>query len=72
VLGRPILYGTTDTFLRCFGINTLADLPALPSTEEAAAALDGEQLELFQEVQHLQEAGELSAAEETADKPQEG
>ena len=71
VLGRPILYGTTDTFLRCFGINTLADLPALPSTEEAAAALDGEQLELFQEVQHLQEAGELSADEETADKPQE-
>ena len=71
VLGRPILYGTTDTFLRCFGINTLADLPALPSTEEAAAALDGEQLELFQEVQHLQEAGELSAAEEPADKRQE-
>jgi len=46
-------------------------LPALPSTEEAAAALDGEQLELFQEVQHLQEAGELSADEEPANKRQE-
>ena len=56
VLGRPILYGTTDTFLRCFGINTLADLPELPSTEEAVAALDNEQMELFQEMQHLQEA----------------
>ncbi len=54
VLGRPILYGTTETFLRCFGINTLDDLPALPTTEEAAAGLDAEQMELFQEVQHLQ------------------
>lgn len=56
VLGRPILYGTTDTFLRCFGINTLADLPELPSTEEAVAALDNDQMELFQEMQHLQES----------------
>ena len=56
VLGRPILYGVTDTFLRCFGINTLADLPELPSTEEAVAALDNDQMELFQEMQHLQDA----------------
>ena len=27
-LGRPILYGTTDTFLRHFGIESLNDLPA--------------------------------------------
>ena len=54
VMGRPILYGTTDTFLRCFGINTLADLPALPTTEEVAAGLDTEQMELFQEIKHLQ------------------
>lgn len=56
VLGRPILYGTTDTFLRCFGINTLEDLPELPTTEEAVAGLDNEQMELFQEMQHLQAA----------------
>lgn len=66
VLGRPILYGTTDTFLRCFGINTLEDLPELPSTEEAVAALDNEQMELFQEMQHLQENTETLKAE---DKP---
>jgi segregation and condensation protein B len=65
VLGRPILYGTTDTFLRCFGINTLEDLPELPTTEEAVAGLDNEQLELFQEVQHLQEAQEMETNEET-------
>ena len=30
VVGRPILYGTTDLFLTTFGLNTLADLPELP------------------------------------------
>ena len=63
VLGRPILYGTTDTFLRCFGINTLEDLPQLPTTEEAVAALDNEQMMLFQEVQQLQN-GEAGAEPE--------
>ena len=28
-LGRPILYGTTDKFLQHFGMETLADLPAV-------------------------------------------
>ena len=64
VLGRPILYGTTDTFLRCFGINTLDELPELPTTEEAVAALDNEQMLLFQEVQQLQAGEETAAAEE--------
>jgi len=64
VLGRPILYGTTETFLRCFGINTLDDLPALPTTEEAAAGLDAEQMELFQEVQQLQAEQAVGTEEE--------
>lgn len=29
-IGRPILYGTTDVFLNCFGMDSLADLPPLP------------------------------------------
>ena len=28
--GRPILYGTTMEFLRCFGLKSLEDLPPLP------------------------------------------
>ena len=32
--GRPLVYGTTDRFLRCFSLNSLDDLPDLPSTEE--------------------------------------
>lgn len=32
--GRPLLYGTTEHFLRCFGISSLEELPALPQNEE--------------------------------------
>ncbi len=30
-LGRPILYGTTDTFLKHFGLSSISDLPPLPA-----------------------------------------
>lgn len=30
VLGRPILYATTDEFLRCFGLADITELPSLP------------------------------------------
>ena len=30
VIGRPILYGTTDNFLNCAGIKSLKELPSLP------------------------------------------
>ena len=32
--GRPILYGTTVEFLRCFGLKSLEDLPPLPERQE--------------------------------------
>lgn len=32
--GRPLLYGTTPDFLRCFGITGLQELPPLPQQEE--------------------------------------
>lgn len=31
--GRPLLYGTTDNFMRCFGITDLSELPPLPKDE---------------------------------------
>lgn len=36
--GRPMLYGTTPDFLRCFGLSSIADLPGV-SSEEAAELL---------------------------------
>jgi len=37
-LGRPILYGTTDSFLSHFGLRTLEDLPKPPEKETEDAA----------------------------------
>ena len=36
VVGRPMLYATTDKFLRVFGINSLAELPATEALAVAA------------------------------------
>ena len=33
--GRPLVYGTTKQFLRCFGLRNLQDLPPLPKDEAA-------------------------------------
>ncbi len=35
--GRPLLYGTTPNFLRCFGLSSLDRLPPLPQKQEDAA-----------------------------------
>lgn len=43
--GRPLLYGTTENFLRCFGLSSLEDLPSLPEKEEEKEEpLTGEEL----------------------------
>lgn len=44
--GRPLVYGTTDRFLRCFSLNSLDDLPDLP---ESAEDKDNSQTSLFEE-----------------------
>ena len=64
VLGRPILYGTTDTFLRTFGLNSLEDLPKLPSDREAAVGMDDEQLELLGELEGVDLSGETEEKSE--------
>lgn len=32
--GRPLIYGTTPDFLRCFSFSSLSDLPEIPKDEE--------------------------------------
>lgn len=43
--GRPLLYGTTKNFLRCFSLKSLDDLPPLPENENAKSDV-AEQLEV--------------------------
>lgn len=59
--GRPIAYRTTDTFLRCFGLNSLDNLPPLPTQEGQLSLdeLDGiNQQEVDEQVERL--AGQLN------------
>ncbi len=43
--GRPMLYGTTDKFLRVFGLNSLADLPETEALDTANSAKTAEAAE---------------------------
>ena len=38
--GKPLIYGTTDTFLRCFSLNSLDALPPLPEKDENQETAD--------------------------------
>ena len=61
VPGRPILYRTTQNFLRSFGLSSLEELPELPS-----ASAEDEQLTLDMQadIARLQEQEEARAAAE--------
>lgn len=40
--GRPLLYGTTENFLKCFQISSLDELPELPKQESKEENAEGE------------------------------
>lgn len=44
--GRPLLYGTTQNFLRCMGISSLSELPPLPNGDDAVSRTEPEQMKL--------------------------
>ncbi len=41
--GRPLVYGTTDNFLRCFSLSHLGELPELPEKDEEQTNNEAEQ-----------------------------
>lgn len=64
--GRPLLYGTTPNFLRCFGISSLEQLPPLPQKQENAmdeTTMD----EILKQEEPLPEDAELFGSEEEAE-----
>lgn len=67
VPGRPLTYRTTAHFLRTFGLQSLADLPALPTSGEpdlfAVQTADGE--EIVEETETAQELDNLETIEHT-------
>lgn len=60
--GRPLLYGTTDNFLRCFGLSRLEQLPPLPQKEQPMVEMTME--EMLLDAQTVPDDAELFGAEE--------
>lgn len=55
--GRPLVYGTTDRFLRCFSLNSLDDLPELPKSDEVEQITqDTNQTSLFDDKSDINDA----------------
>ncbi len=49
--GRPLLYGTTENFLRCFSISSIDELPPLPQKQQNSdenSLEDDNQLSIFE------------------------
>ncbi len=63
--GRPLLYGTTPNFLRCFGLASLGQLPPLPQNQDAMRETTMD--ELLQETAPQPEDAELFGSEPEAE-----
>lgn len=59
LVGRPLVYGTTPDFLRCFSMSSLDDLPELPKNEDT-----DRQLMFNVENSLIEEKNESSSSEE--------
>ncbi|MBD5104778.1 MAG: SMC-Scp complex subunit ScpB [Ruminococcaceae bacterium] len=69
--GRPIAYRTTDTFLRCFGLNSLENLPPLPTQEGQLSLdeLDGiDQQEIDEQAERLARQLDIEALDDIDDE----
>ena len=58
--GRPVLFRTTDGFLRTFGLSSLEELPELPQK----GADDAEQIKLQESISALMDEGGASGGED--------
>ena len=63
VVGRPLLYGTTQEFLEYFGLRDLAELPRPEELRALVAAREPEQIEMMELEVVSQVASNLAAAE---------
>jgi len=61
--GRPILYKTTDTFLRCFGLKSPKDLPPVNLAQVAPDDVPEGQLE-FEDTEIEEQISEIETSEE--------
>lgn len=65
--GRPILFGTTQEFLRCFGVPALQDLPEFDSF--GSPENEGEQISMELEAEQIGMLVQLEQEEEPEEEP---
>ena len=53
-IGRPVLYGTTDLFLKNFGFTSLNDLPEIEDIEVAINTEDAEDAEVVKDYDQIE------------------
>lgn len=63
-IGRPILYGTTDTFLKNFGFKSIKELPDIDDIESIVTADDADFSAADDSQQFRFDLGSISAGEE--------
>ena len=68
VPGRPILYRTTQTFLRSFGLSSLEELPELPSASPEDGQITMEMQANLERLKAEQEAAVAQADGEVSDR----
>ncbi len=44
--GRPLIYGTTENFLRCFNISSIEELPPLPEDDKKPESEDEDDMQM--------------------------
>ena len=69
VVGRPLLYGTTQEFLEYFGLRELAELPRPEELKALVAAREPEQLDMMELEVVSQVATDLASGEAAGDLP---
>ena len=69
-VGRPILYATTDNFLKRFKLNSIADLPDYDTLMESIAKLHGEEPDsyLYADNVYVDEEAAASTTESAANQ----
>lgn len=71
-VGRPILYATTDNFLKRFRLNSIEDLPDYDTLMESIAKLHGNEPDSYLYAGNVYVDGQEEAAAETAAASAEG
>ena len=68
--GRPILYRTTQTFLRSFGLSSLEELPELPNSSPEDGQITLEMQANLERLRAREGTAEAGSAQEEGAVPQ--